>query len=258
MDYEVTREYTETVRKLEETDPSHADLFNQIYQALFNNDAFMKMTADSLAEKMLEKGMIVDNFTSERSDLPGSAGNDKRLYDMLTEQNKNINGTFYPTGDLLEWANSNKKTISASFSNACTNLPASGDFTVFRVENGGFLATMFAVRVQDRKMFVSYFNTGAWSDWAEYVINNDLNNKLSIDRIIANCEEVQIDTDGWGHINFARELGNDWYIILFAYPPGWNFLTRNASKNGFDVQVLINETPVKEQKLWITWLAITP
>lgn len=75
---------------------------------------------------------------------------------------------------MLEWANANKKTISASFSNACTNLPASGDFTVFRVENGGFLATMFAVRVQDRKMFVSYFNTGVWSDWAEYVINSDL------------------------------------------------------------------------------------
>lgn len=93
---------------------------------------------------------------------------------------------------------------------------------------------------------------------SQVVTSNDLNNKLSIDRIIANCEEVQIDTDGWGHINFARELGNDWYIILFAYPPGWNFSTRNASKNGFDVQVLINETPVKEQKLWITWLAITP
>ena len=97
-----------------------------------------------------------------------------------------------------------------------------------------------------------------WSGWKQITTNSDLNNKLSIDRIIANCEEVQIDTDGWGHISFARELGNDWYIILFAYPPGWNFLTRNASKNGFDVQVLINETPVKEQKLWITWLAITP
>ena len=79
---------------------------------------------------------------------------DTDLQNQINEINKNINGTFYLTGDLLEWANTNKKTISASFSYRCANLPASGDFNVFRVENGGFLATMFAVRVQDRKIFI--------------------------------------------------------------------------------------------------------
>ncbi|MBS4931234.1 MAG: hypothetical protein KH020_07880, partial [Clostridiales bacterium] len=40
---------------------------------------------------VLHTGMIVNNFTSERGDLPGSAANDKQLYDMITDTNNNIN-----------------------------------------------------------------------------------------------------------------------------------------------------------------------
>ena len=105
----------------------------------------------------------------------------------------------------------------------------------------------------------SYDGINYFADnYQKYIMDSDLNTKLSVNRILANCEEVSIDSNGWGHITFARELGHDWYITLFAYPPGWNFISKNANKNGFDVQVLINDTPVKNTKLWITWLALTP
>ncbi|MBS4932953.1 MAG: hypothetical protein KH020_16905 [Clostridiales bacterium] len=89
MDEEFT--FNEEYEKLTTGTRAHANEFNKIFDKLFENDKFLKYAADSLAEKMLEKGMIVDNFTSERGDLPGSAANDKRLYDMIAEQNNNIN-----------------------------------------------------------------------------------------------------------------------------------------------------------------------
>ena len=35
-------EYIDRIRKLEPTDPAHADLFNAMFQALINNGAFLK------------------------------------------------------------------------------------------------------------------------------------------------------------------------------------------------------------------------
>lgn len=39
-------EYTEEIRKFETTDPAHADLLNQVAQALLNNEAFLKRLAE--------------------------------------------------------------------------------------------------------------------------------------------------------------------------------------------------------------------
>ena len=38
--------YTEEIRKFEETDPAHADLFNAVVQTLVNNDAFIKRVSE--------------------------------------------------------------------------------------------------------------------------------------------------------------------------------------------------------------------
>ena len=124
---------------------------------------------------VLHTGKLVNNVTTteEGFALDGRVG--KYLQDQITEQNKNINGTFYPVGDLLEWANGKHKTMSASFSENCTNLPDYGNFDVLRIEHGGFLASMIAIRQSDRKMFISEYNTVTWSAWTEYVTNRDIN-----------------------------------------------------------------------------------
>ena len=44
-------EYSLDIRKLEPTDPAHADLFNEIFQALINNEAFIK--AETYAQKSI-------------------------------------------------------------------------------------------------------------------------------------------------------------------------------------------------------------
>lgn len=46
--YDIPEEpkYIESIRKFETTDPGHADLFNNIIQALINNDAFIKKVAE--------------------------------------------------------------------------------------------------------------------------------------------------------------------------------------------------------------------
>ena len=114
------------------------------------------------------------------------------LSTSINNINSNINGTFYNSGDLIEWANSKHETMSASFSSSCTNLPASGNFDVTRFEHGGFLATMIAIRQSDRKIFISEYNTVRWSDWTEYATKSDVDDKAS-----GNFKKFGLNTSGW-------------------------------------------------------------
>lgn len=45
-------EYIEELRKLETTDPCHADIFNEIIQKLINNDKFLKIMEEKFIEKL--------------------------------------------------------------------------------------------------------------------------------------------------------------------------------------------------------------
>lgn len=45
-------EYSEKVRKFEEEDPGHADLFNAVVETLLGNEVFLKKLADSLARRI--------------------------------------------------------------------------------------------------------------------------------------------------------------------------------------------------------------
>lgn len=48
----VKEEYTDEIKKLEPTTPGHADYFNEIYQKLINNDAFIKSITEKQAEML--------------------------------------------------------------------------------------------------------------------------------------------------------------------------------------------------------------
>lgn len=56
-------EYSEEVRKFEEEDPGHADLFNTVVETLLNNEAFLKKLADSLARRISELNTLTKYTT---------------------------------------------------------------------------------------------------------------------------------------------------------------------------------------------------
>ena len=130
------------------------------------------------------------------------------LYSFFIHEYKNINGTFYPVGDLLEWANGKHKTMSASFSENCTNLPDYGNFDVLRIEHGGFLASMIAIRQSDRKMFISEYNTVTWSAWTEYVTNSDIS---STRKLLKEVLETPIERKNIAEIIYQVDSGE--YIV---------------------------------------------
>lgn len=64
-DFEVKKkpEFSSTARKLETTDRAHADLFNGLYQKMFDNDNYLKQNVESKAEK--DGGDIANTKVSE-------------------------------------------------------------------------------------------------------------------------------------------------------------------------------------------------
>ena len=88
MDEEFT--FNEEYEKLTTGTRAHANEFNKIFYKLFENDKFLKYAADSLAEKMLEKGMIANNLVTDNTEMVLAAPMGKLLKEQLDEQNKNI------------------------------------------------------------------------------------------------------------------------------------------------------------------------
>lgn len=133
-DFEVEKEYSEQLRKLETTDPAHADLFNSMFSTLINNDAYLNEQNNKIKQPefddsgsvdeikdfpsflssmvsrmsifkffsdlkaglkfVLHTGQIVNNCVTDRSDLPGSAHNDKVLMDKYLALSSDLNNTY--------------------------------------------------------------------------------------------------------------------------------------------------------------------
>lgn len=53
-------EYMDKIRKLEPTDKSHADIFNNVFKELLNNDVFLKDCLETLQEKLMKSGILSD------------------------------------------------------------------------------------------------------------------------------------------------------------------------------------------------------
>lgn len=88
-DYEVkkTPEFTTTARKLETTDRAHADLFNDLYQKLFNNDNYLKEDNDKKVNKkdgdITETQVSVIEESTESFPVPMSGDKTKTLWGKL-------------------------------------------------------------------------------------------------------------------------------------------------------------------------------
>ena len=88
-DYEVKKapEFTATARKLETTDRAHADLFNDLYQKLFDNDSYLKN--DSSNKLDADNGDIANTQVSEFEEssealpVPVAGDKEKTLWGKL-------------------------------------------------------------------------------------------------------------------------------------------------------------------------------
>ena len=82
-------EYTEEIRKFEETDPAHADLFNTVVQALVNNDAFIKKVSEEHM-KNAENPHKVTKSQVGLGDVPNASTNDQTPTFTQASTRKNI------------------------------------------------------------------------------------------------------------------------------------------------------------------------
>ena len=153
---------------------------------------------------VLHTGMIVNNFTSERGDLPGSAANDKQLYDMITDTNNNIK---YETIDISD-CSSLKEIVDTMKNNrfkigknnrfkigvgSVGNLQSSNLKTLLSNPSGfGNYTLVQAEFITERMIhlyaitlgvtppiqvdgYITYNNVElSWSGWKSYVTNSDL------------------------------------------------------------------------------------
>ncbi len=70
--FETEAKFTEQMRKLETTDPAHADLFNSLIGALLNNDTFLRSVTDQLLLQLQKH--ISDSQTALDAYYQQSAG----------------------------------------------------------------------------------------------------------------------------------------------------------------------------------------
>ena len=183
-DFEVEKEYSEQLRKLETADPAHADLFNSMFSTLINNDAYLNEQNNkikqpefddsgsideivdfpsflsSMVSKMsifkffsdlkaglkfvLHTGQIVNNCVTDRSDLPGSAHNDKVLMDKYLALSSDLNSKLSKNAFYISSTNTIADLYSAYSTgiiliyNNSTNVPSYGSGIILRCSSSYF------------------------------------------------------------------------------------------------------------------------
>lgn len=83
-------EFNNQIRKLEESDPAHANLFNAIIEALLNNELFLKKVQDALVESLkehLENETNPHKVTKEQVGVPENAVFTDTTYEVFQAPN---------------------------------------------------------------------------------------------------------------------------------------------------------------------------
>lgn len=105
--FTVKEEYTEEIKKLEPTTPGHADYFNEIYQKLINNDAFMK----SVTEKQAK---MIQTHTDDKNNPHSVTKAQVGLNDVPNVSTNDQRVTFTQASVLTELVTNEKITLSFS------------------------------------------------------------------------------------------------------------------------------------------------
>lgn len=177
--------FNEEYEKLTTGTRAHADNFNKIFDLLLENDKFLKYAADSLSEKMIEKGMIVDNFATQIKGFIPDATLVTQLKEAQDEQNKNINASKVPVGSIKDFAIGCKKGITVFSTNSSSlDLPAqtsewlnTDGFVIKRDDTGNTFNVVLFGYLTGNMAILSYAAQN-WSNWETYTKNSDLKDIL--------------------------------------------------------------------------------
>ena len=76
--------FTEELRKLQTTDKAHADVFNQLFEKLLNNDIYLNRLADA----MVKKESITHEVTESNPNMIVAADVIAKLQEQIANNNK--------------------------------------------------------------------------------------------------------------------------------------------------------------------------
>lgn len=178
--------FNESYEKITTKTPVHADNLNKIFDLLLENDKFLKYTAESIAEKMLEKGMIANNLVTDNAEMVLAAPMGKELKRQLDEQNNNINSIerFTVTAettlnDITEWLMNKFQTGLRS-----VNIYQGEKIVIFnQLGNFNIICTKFIAGDQFTGIAINHWDRNVYSvgiddsksiKWEKLTINSDL------------------------------------------------------------------------------------
>ncbi len=131
--------------------------------------------ADRVANKLIEKGMIVDNFATQIKGFVPDATLVTDLNNRLVEQNNNIDGILN-SKTILTDANNAIDGGSYYFNPTALNIPYK-EYGMLSVRTACGKAWVYQEAVfhgVKHKFYRMNINDTGWSDWEMYITNNDM------------------------------------------------------------------------------------
>ena len=206
--------FNESYEKITTKTPVHADNLNKIFDLLLENDKFLKYTAESIAEKMLEKGMIANNLVTDNAEMVLAAPMGKELKRQLDEQNNNIDETYKLRGSANtknEISNIGTYEITKDVPFPDTDYVAVSfgrkgyhwNFPVLLFNNWGDSVPlrMFTMKSSDGINYTP-------SDYKQIITNSDINVQKNTQKILLTTTKANVE---------IGEPNNTYYIIRNDY-----------------------------------------
>ena len=97
--------FTETLKRLSTTDKAHADLFNELFQTLINNDVFLNNLANLMVKKenIIQESQTSDPFKIPSAKVTADLQNQLNLQEVNIQNNiTDISGLFHSLTDTSE------------------------------------------------------------------------------------------------------------------------------------------------------------
>ena len=201
------------LRKLETSDPVHADVYNALFGKLINNDAFL----ERLANKMIEKSMLCHVLDSVNTQQVLAADVGPKITKITDGLQKSISGLNTDLGNKL----------SKYYSDSFENNPPSG-LSINEWDAGWILAKAYNDNAVEFKshwfegLMMRKRNNGTWSAYEKVLTDSDLANRL-----VMNTGSTGIQSPFSGSTSHRLQIGMDGGVTVWKTTDGgttWNIV----------------------------------
>ena len=201
------------LRKLETSDPVHADVYNALFGKLINNDAFL----ERLANKMIEKSMLCHVLDSVNTQQILAADVGPQITKITDGLQKSISGLNTDLGNKL----------SKYYSDSFENNPPSG-LSINEWDAGWILAKAYNDNAVEFKshwfegLMMRKRNNGTWSAYEKVLTDSDLANRL-----VMNTGSTGIQSPFSGSTSHRLQIGMDGGVTVWKTTDGgttWNIV----------------------------------